>query len=246
VYRCCAGKGTMARTKTIDKPTTVNGAGAAPEQPDAVKPAVASPVAAPPKLRRRPLWFLAGAALCVLGALLAVWIWTSSSENTEVVAIRDTVVRGDTITAEDLISVRLNTEPALQAVPASRSADFVGLRVSRDMTAGSLLTDEAVAQTLVPSSGQAVVGLALTPALMPGTTLLVGDDVLVVATAGGQGDPTTVTEAFDFPAEVTDILPTTATGETVVSVAVPEQNADTLATWAASGRVALVLKSREG
>lgn len=237
----------MARTKTADEPTTVNGATRVPSAEPAdpgVSPVVPT-VAAPPKLRRRPLWFVAGAALVVVGALLAVWIWSATSENTEVVAIRDTVVRGETIAAEDLVSVRLTTDPALQVVPASQVQDFVGMRAARDMTAGSLLTQEAVTDEVVPANGQSVVGLALTPSLMPGDSLQVGDDVHVVATAGGQGDPTSVTEEFDFPAEVTDILPTTPTGETVVSVAVPEADADMLAKWAASGRVALVLKSRE-
>lgn len=237
----------MNRTKTAERPTTVNGSSGAPggDPVDPAKASVASGVAAPPKLRRRPLWFVAGAGLVVLGSLLAVWIWSSISENSEVVAVRDTVVRGQTISAEDLVSVRLTTDPVLQVVPASQAQEFVGLRAARDMTAGSLLTREAVTEELVPSGGQAVVGLALTPALMPGKSLQVGDGVHVVATAGGQGDPASVTEEFDFPAEVTDILPTTATGETVVSVSVPEANADELAKWAASGRIALVLKSRE-
>ena len=237
----------MAKTGTVEQPTTVNGASAAPgvDPLDSARTQVVPPVAAPPKLRRRPLWLAAGVALVVAGALLAVWIWSATSENTEVVAIRDTVVRGETIAAEDLVSVRLTTDPALQVVPVSQAQDFVGLRASRDMTAGSLLTREAVTDQVVPVDGQAVVGLALTPSLMPGDSLQVGDAVQVVATAGGQGDPTSVTETFDFVAEVTDILPTTATGETVVSVAVPEKNADVLAKWAASGRVALVLTSRE-
>ena len=233
----------MAWTRTADESTVLNGASSAPgaDPLDSAR----TQVAAPPKLRRRPSWFVAGVGLVILGAVLAVWLWSAASENTEVVAVRDTVVRGETIAAEDLVSVRLRPDPALQVVPAARAEDFVGMRAARDMTAGSLLTREAVTEEPIPADGQAVVGLALTPSLMPGDSLQVGDAVQVVATAGGQGDPTSVTEEFDFVAEVTDILPTTATGETVVSVAVPEKNADVLARWAASGRVALVLKSRE-
>lgn len=237
----------MDRTKTVDKPTSVNGAANAPSAATleaATNPGTAT-VAAPPKLRRRPLLFLAGVALVIVGALLAVWIWSSNSESTEVVAVRDTVMRGETIAADDLISVQLTPDPALQVVPASRAQEFVGMRAARDMTTGSLLTQEAVTDEVTPAAGQSVVGLALTPSLMPGETLVVGDAVRVVATAGGQGDPTSVTQDFAYDAEVTDVLPTTATGQTVVSVTVPDSEAAELAKWAASGRVALVLQSRE-
>ena len=237
----------MTRTRTGEKPTTVNGAGNTPGDPPVEGKEIQRPVmvAAPPKLRRRPLLFMAGASLVVVGAVLAVWIWSANTENTEVIALRETVMRGDTIANEDLINVQLSTDPALQVVPASQAQDFVGMRAARDMTAGSLLTQEAVSDEVVPANGQSVVGLALTPSLMPGKSLQVGDAVQVVATAGGQGDPTSVDQEFTFAAEVTGILPTTATGETVVSVAVPEADADMLAKWAASGRVALVLTSRE-
>ncbi len=237
----------MARTTTADEPTTINGATRMPgtDSLDSAQARGVPTVAAPPKLRRRPLLVLAGASLVIIGAVLAVWIWSANTENTEVVAVRDTVMRGDTIVVDDLITVQLSTDPALQVVPASQAQDFVGMRAARDMTAGSLLTQEAVSDEVVPAKGQSVVGLALTPSLMPGQSLQVGDAVQVVATAGGQGDPTSVDQEFTFDAEVTDILPTTATGETVVSVAVPEADADMLAKWAASGRVALVLQSRE-
>ncbi len=237
----------MARSTTVDEPLTINGATSAPGALTAGAKGIQAPatVAAPPKLRRRPLLFLAGAFLVIVGALLAVWIWSANSQNIDVVAVRDTVMRGETIATEDLMSVQLSTDPALRVVPASRAQDFVGMRAARDMTAGSLLTQEAVTDEVIPAQGQSVVGLALTPSLMPGQSLAVGDAVQVVATAGGQGDPTSVDQEFTFDAEVTDILSTTATGETVVSVTVPDGEAVELAKWAASGRVALVLKSRE-
>lgn len=203
-------------------------------------------VPSPPKLRRRPLMVLAGVVLVLTGALLAVWAWLATTDTSEVVAVRETVMRGEVIDASDLITVQLGTDPALRTVPGADLQTLVGQRAARDMSAGSLLTAEAVTDQVVPTLGRSVVGLALTPALMPGEPLQVGDAVRVVGTAGGQGDPGTVGEEVTFPAEVVGVAPATQTGQTVVSVQVQADDAPILASWAASGRVALVLDSREG
>ncbi len=203
-------------------------------------------VPSPPKLRRRPLMLLAGVVLVATGALVAVWAWLATTDTSEVVAVRETVMRGEVIDAGDLITVQVGTDPALRTVPGTDLQTLVGQRAARDMAAGSLLTLEAVTDQVVPTAGRSVVGLALTPALMPGEPLQVGDQVRVVGTAGGQGDPAAAGETVTFPAEVVGVAPATQTGQTVVSVHVEAEQAPVLASWAASGRVALVLDNREG
>jgi hypothetical protein len=204
-------------------------------------------VATPPKLRRRPLLALAGLGLVVMGALLAVWVYLSNTDATSAVAVRDTVMRGKTITASDLMTVQVSPDPALQIVPAADLDTFVGQRAARDLSAGALLTPDAVAEQVVPGTGESVVGLALTAELMPGEPLLVGDRVRVVATPGQAGDPATF-EAADtvFRAEVVGVAVSVESAQTVVSVLAPEQDAAQIAQWASAGRAALVLDSREG
>lgn len=204
-------------------------------------------VAAPPKLRRRPLLALAGLGLVVMGALLAVWVYLSNTDSVSAVAVRDTVMRGETITAADLMSVQVTPDPALQVVPGAALESFVGHRAARDLSAGTLLTREAITEQVVPGQGQSVVGLALTAELMPGEPLQVGDRVRVVATPGQAGDPATFESADTlFPAEVVDVATSVESAQTVVSVLVPEGDAAQIAQWASAGRAALVLDSREG
>ena len=206
-------------------------------------------MAAPPKLRRSPLLALAGLALVIAGALVAVWVYLSSSEAVEVVAVRQTVMRGERIEAGDLMSVRVSPDPALQLVPAADLDSFVGQRAALDLAAGSVMTPGAATSEVVPGEGSSVVGLALTPALMPGQPLQVGDRVRIVATPGQAGDPATFESAGAlFPAEVVAVStpPVEFATETVVSVLVPEGQAADVARWAAAGRVALVLDSRQG
>jgi SAF domain len=217
--------------------------------PPNTTPSKAEPttVAAPPKLRRRPVLALAGLGLVVMGALLAVWVYLSNTDATSVVAVRDTVMRGETITAADLMTVQVTPDPALQLVPAGDLEFFVGQRAARDLSAGALLTPDAAAAQVVPGSGESVVGLALTSGLMPGEPLLVGDRVRVVATPGQAEDPASF-EAADtvFMAEVVGVTVSVESPQTVVSVLVPEQDAAQIAQWASAGRAALVLDSREG
>ncbi|WP_237565378.1 SAF domain-containing protein [Ornithinimicrobium cavernae] len=232
----------MAKQKTAEQ---ASGGGTAGQEAADQEITPAS-LPAPPKLRRRPLLVLGGLALIVTGALLGAWAWLAMSESSEVVAVRHTVMRGDTIGAEDLMTVQISPDPALQVVPGAELDAFVGQRAARDMSAGSLVTRESVTTEVVPGAGQSVVGLALAPALMPGEPLQVGDAVRVVGTAGLQGDPAALEPTTIFDAEVVDVTTAAdANGTTVVSVLVAERDAATVARWAASGRVALVLDSRE-
>ncbi|MGO0577129.1 SAF domain-containing protein [Ornithinimicrobium panacihumi] len=200
---------------------------------------------APPKLRRRPIiGTLVALLLIVAGALLGVWVWSTSTDSTQVVAVRSDVPRGSQITDADLMVVRVHLDPALRAVPAGQLDAVVGQRVARDLTAGMLLTPEHVAPELVPGEGQTVVGLALTPGSMPGEPLRSGDPVRLIGTAG-QGDPATLEGGLEVPAEVTAVS-TTDMGQTVLSVVLDERDAAEVAKWAAANRVAVVLDSREG
>lgn len=234
----------MAR---FSKKGTAGGATLVAEAPGEDASVAAEPmVAAPPKLRRRPLVMLSGVLIVALGALLAVWAFVATSETIEVVAVREAVTRGETISAEDLVTVQITTDPALQTVPGADLQDYVGARAAQDVAGGSLLTPGVVTDEVVPENGRSVVGLELTPALMPGESLLVGDSVSIVATAGQQGDPGAVGDGLVFDAEVVGVIPAAELGTSVISVDVPADEAAEVARWAASGRVALVLESREG
>nr|WP_306254987.1 SAF domain-containing protein [Ornithinimicrobium cryptoxanthini] len=180
--------------------------------------------------------------------MAAVWIYLLSSEAVEAVAVRETVMRGAMIEAGDLVTVRVNPDPALQLAPGEQMDSFVGQRAARDLSAGSLVTREAVTEQVMPAGGLSMVGLALTPALMPGEALLVGDSVRIVATPGQGGDPADFEAAGTlFPAEVVGVSRSSVdyAAETVVSVLVPQGQAAQIVQWASAGRVALVLDSRE-
>lgn len=201
----------------------------------------------PLKLRRRPMLVVASVAVVCLGALLGVFAWSSVSDGHQVLAARSMIARGQVLTREQLVVVRVGVDPALSPVPAEQIDSLVGKRAALDVAAGSLLTTAAVTDKVLPVAGVSVVGVAVGPGGMPGTALMAGDRVRVVLTPGAQGtvsggEQKTLSATVASVASSGDGGPAT---QTVVSVLVPEADAATLAAWVSTGKVAVVLDSRE-
>ncbi|HEY5178278.1 MAG TPA: SAF domain-containing protein [Dermatophilaceae bacterium] len=199
----------------------------------------------PPRLRRRPALVAASVAAICLGALLAVWAYTGASTSQDVLAVRATVHRGELITRDDLMTAQIGVDPALKPLPASAADTVVGKRAAMDLAAGGLVTAEDVTSAVVPAKGMSLVGVSLPPALMPAAQLQSGDQVRIVATPGAQGDVATGTSPTSIGATVVGVRGVGDSGQIVVDVSVPYDQAAELAARAATGKIALVLDSRE-
>jgi SAF domain len=198
----------------------------------------------PPKLRRRPALLAAALVAICLGALLAAWAWTATTNTQEVLVARHTIERGSVIEANDLARVRLSADPALKPVPATQFDQVVGQRAALDVTAGAMLTPDSFTTGVVPDGNNSIVGVALTPAQAPGLDLTTGDHVRVVVTpAQGEELPTGVPQFSE--ATIAGVHVAEETGQTIIDLLVPHADAAVLAARAASGNVALVLDSRE-
>ena len=209
------------------------------------EPAPTAPsLAPPPKLRRRPALIALAVACICLGALLAAWAWTSTTNTQEVLAARETIPRGAVVTEEDIARVRISTDPALSPVAASKFDELVGQRAALDISAGSLFTVTATTSELLPPGGMSVVGVALAPAQAPGLALQNGDLVRVVVTPGEGADAPAGSPTFS-EAEVVGTRADELSGELVVDLLVPHTEAALLAARVSTGNVALILDSRE-
>lgn len=212
--------------------------------PDQTSTPAATPLVPPPKLRRRPALVAGGIVAICLGALIAGWAWMATTNTHEVLVARHSIERGAVIEADDLARVRISADPALKPLPASEFDNVVGQRAALDIAAGGLLTAEATAAAVVPASGMSVVGVALTPAQVPGLTLQTGDRVRVVVTPTQGDEPASGTPQFS-EADVVGVSADAETGQLVVDLLVPHAEATVLAARVATGNVALVLDSRE-
>lgn len=223
----------MSKTATRDDRTLDHESGPA-----------ARPLVPPPQLRRRPALIVAALVAICLGALLAAWAWTTTTNTQEVLVARATIERGAVIEADDLARVRVSADPALQPVPASQFNQVVGQRAAYDVAAGAMLTPESFSQGVVPDADNSIVGVALTPAQAPGLDLATRDRVRVVVTPPqGAEMPEGVPQFSE--ATVAGVRTSSETGQLIVDLLVPHADAAVLAARAATGNVALVLDSRE-
>lgn len=198
----------------------------------------------PPKLRRRPALVAAAIGAICIGALLAGWAWTATTNTQDVLVARHSIERGAVIEADDLARVRLSADPALKPVAAAQFDQVVGQRAAMDIAEGGMLTPGSFTAEVVPGEGQSVVGVALTPAQAPGLGLQYGDKVRVVVTPA-QGEELPAGTPLTNDASVVGVHTSDETGQTVIDLLVPKADATVLATRIATGNIALVLDSRE-
>lgn len=197
------------------------------------------PVPRAPKLSRRPFLVVLAAVLVVAGAMAGGLLWASATKAGEVVVVRQSVARGAVITAQDLGTIRVAVDPSLSTVPADQLASLVGRRASADLTAGTLLAASQVSETVVPGPGESVVGVPISPGLMPVEPLASGDAVRLVHSGELPSDST---PTDPVTAKVLRVTP--GDTQTVVDVIVGADKAVQLAEWTGSGKIALVLDSR--
>jgi hypothetical protein len=189
---------------------------------------------------------LAGVAAVVLGALLALALYTSVDRRAAVLAVRRPVAAGQVIAAEDLRQVRVSTADGLTPVPVSRSDSVVGKSAAVALVPGTLITRDHVGTPSSLRAGQAIVGVALKAGQAP-AALPPGTRVQVIAPVKGAGAdqarPVVLAgSAIVAPTAATNgsqPKPTTS-GTTVVSLIVPASEAPAVAAAAADGQVSLV------
>ena len=121
-------------------------------------------------------------------------------------------------------------------------ASILGRFAASDLTAGALLTPGQVTDQMQPTDGMSVVGIPVAPGLMPAEPLRSGDTVRLVQTPGPSGE-VTGKKPVTITAEILRVTP--GETQTVVDVVVSSDRAAELAARAATGKVAVVLDSRE-
>lgn len=225
-------------TTTTARPTS-----AAPNGANGRQATAASATTTARKLRRRPAMVLFSVGLVLIGAVLGVGVWMASTSSVEVVAARVAVERGAVISDTDLVVTRAAVDPSVPVVPAAQLSSLVGKRAASDVAAGTLLSPAQVTDVLPPGTGESVVGVALTTGQLPAEPLRPGDRVRLVQTPLAQGEVPATQVTID--AEVQSVTPAADGQTTVVDLLVPSSRAAEVAARAATGRVAVVLDSRE-
>jgi SAF domain len=218
--------------------------GAADTSGPAQVPPLARPALEPVRTRRRPLMVGLGVALTALGGLGAAWLVSTGARTVSVLGVSNEIHAGQVIHRQDLVSVQIAAGSGLSALPVARAEEVIGKRTLVRLLPGSLLNPDAVADKIVPGSGEALLGLSLGPGQRPAVPLDTGDSVEIVYTGGAQDQSTAGTaQPEPVPAVVVTIRDDPDTGKAIVDVTVPVDVAAKIATWASAGRATVVLLS---
>jgi hypothetical protein len=187
------------------------------------------------------LW-LAGILLIALGGLAAYWFATTVDHTQSVLALARPVKAGQPITAADLTTMSISAGPASDAIPATDAGSVIGKYATVPLQPGQILLPTTIAAVLDVPAGQALVGVAVTPAQAPSQQLQRGDRITIVGTPNAADDPPD-TAPTGIDAIVISTQTIADTDKTVINVVVPNQQAALLAARAATGRIAIVVLS---
>jgi len=170
-----------------------------------------------------------------------IGIWAASSDRQPVLAMSRPVKAGAVITADDLAIASIAEDGALTPMPASARASAEGKTAAADLSAGALLLEDQLGDASSVGDGEAVVAVEVPLAAAPIDSLHNGQRVKIIKTARG-GDPNEELGEVITEGRVLRVAPgSTSTGSSVVSLAVPEDKAATVAGASAAQRAALVV-----
>lgn len=209
-------------------------------------PRVSSSTLAPPRRQRRTGRVVLAGALVALFAVGTPAAWLYFSETRSVVGLSGGVAYGEQLAAGDLVEMSVPSGGGINAVDWAQRDTVVGQVATSDLQAGQLLPAGATSAEILPAEGTSIVAVGVTPALVPAAELVVGDAVRIVAvqTTPGEAPGDAVGLPASIRAEVYSIGAPAPDGTTVVSVVVPDGDADAVARLSAVGQAALVLLPR--
>ena len=187
--------------------------------------------------------------ILVCGAIGAV-LHLRAGTRTEVIVVARTIPVGHRITEADLRGTRISADTAVETVSAAQADQVIGKVATTTLLPGMLVTPQALAPTVTPAAGEAIVGLDLTGAQLPlpADQLSPGALVQLVRTPPREGsEPVAGPDEQDSAAIVVDhaevfSVEPAASGDSVhVSVVVDLAQAPVVLRLAAVAQVAVAV-----
>ncbi|UQN31821.1 SAF domain-containing protein [Brachybacterium kimchii] len=208
------------------------------EQPAVPKGAATS--GTPLRQRRRPTLIAAGVALIIVGALGAYWTVDRLSTTTQVVVAADSVPEGQVLEADDLLTSDVNVPSGTAVVAGGDLDSLVGKRTTSALEKGEIVAPGSTSAAAFPATDTAVVGIKVAAGQYPSNDLNPGSAVQVIGTPR-EGDDPPSGDAPVIAGTVHAIGSPTQDGGLTVDILVSNDQAATLASLSATGRISLVL-----
>jgi SAF domain len=201
--------------------------------------------------RRRPAMVALAVALAGAGVLVSAGIYARTDHRVPVVMITAAVPAGAVITAADVATADVTVPSGVRVIPGSQLGQVAGQIAAVSLTPGILLAPADLTASQPPGPGQDLIAIPVKPETLPASGLGPGDDVLVVATPGDQGQAGTAAQASSLPAPVRGVVLAVngapdQDGFDVVDVLVAASSGLQVADQASTGQVALIVTKRGG
>lgn len=188
-----------------------------------------------------------GVVVAVICGIAGVWLVTSAGETTTVLVFSRDVERGQVLEAADLTSTEVRADDTVALMVRARADEVVGRVALVDVSAGSLVSGDLVAEAGLVPEGQTIVGLDLSAGQAPSLQLVPGTTVMVLLTPAPNTDVASTedaNEAGDVLADAATVVEVTQAGQAVgqvfVSLAVDAGEARAVSSAASLNRVRLV------
>jgi hypothetical protein len=198
--------------------------------------------------RRRPAMVALAVALAAAGVVVSAGLYQRADEHVPVVMVTANVPAGAVITGGDLTTTGVAVAPGVRVVPAAQLSQVSGEVAAVALRAGTLLAPSELTTAQPPARGQQLVPVAVKPSTLPASGLAPGDQVLVVATPGDQGEPGAAgTQPLAAPVAAVVAAVDTAAGSDgldVVDLLVRAALGPAVAEQASTGQVALIVTRR--
>ncbi len=199
--------------------------------------------------RRRPGMIALAIALVGVGILASAALYAATNHRVPVLVATADVPAGTVITAGDIGTVSVAAGPGVGTIPASQRGQVIGQVAGSALHPGMLLTPAELAASRPPAAGQVLVPLPMRPSVLPASGLSPGDQVLVVATPGSQGQAGSASAAPVLTAPVSGVVEAVsarvnADGLVVVDVLVTVGKGPAVAEQASTGQISLIVLRR--
>jgi hypothetical protein len=220
---------TDPRTRTAPRP-----AGGANLQRDVPGPAIPLPTS------NRPRGYLALAIAFIVGfAALGFWLYSNAGAKVAVLVAARDIPAGHVVTADDLTTAQVAGD--ITAVAAGHIAEIVGRTTTVEILRSTPLQQAMVTEASPLSTGQVLVGVAVSPGQMPSSGLAAGEQVAVLRLPAPNSDGTPAPSHVLATATVYDVRANpAAAGGTLLTLIAPKTTAYSIAAASDAGLVALV------
>jgi hypothetical protein len=199
--------------------------------------------------RRRPAMLALAVSMAAAGVVISAALYQRADRQVPVVMVTANVPAGAVITASDLATTGVTVTPGVRVIPAAQLSQVSGEVAAVALMAGTLLAPSELTTAQPPRPGQELVPVAVKPSTLPASGLFPGDQVLIVATPGDQGEPGGSAGAQPLAAPVPGVVAAVNTaagsdGFDVVDLLVRAAYGPAVAAQASTGQFALIVTRR--